>query len=1225
MVDFAGHFHVHDEYSPLDGTGTRNQLSYQAVRYGQTHLGFTNHGRLGGALEHVYACRHPEKLDDPLEPGKKRSKDERLIPILAIEAFWRPDRFMECKSTWANHLCLHAASLRGWRTLMRLSSKSWVRRERGGGFYGKPVIDLAMLEEDNEDIIISTACMASPLSQMILAGDEEGARNWIYDMKDLVGDRLWLEIMPHNLDQQRTINIAKVNLGYETSTPVMVTGDVHTPYEGWMETHSVLRMASYKQTFSKRDVKKDAGEDVYTEEIDSVYLSSADDLMDMFAVNHPDLPEYVVKEALANTHEFARQVRWYVIGKTTKAPKVENADPVWKVSEWMDEGWDRILEDYPASHWEKWPQELYEERRAFEWQVIQDKGVADYFYITADFVRWAKSDLPLPVKMPDGTLYYPEGEYKKPIRVGLGRGSAAGCIVSYLLGITAIDPIPHKLMFERFMNPDREGYPDIDIDFESGGRDLVKEYLRIVYGHDHVADIIAYQTFAPRVTIKEVGNVYEIDYGFLNTVTESIGDTERGLDKIAEDNELVAKLRDNYPGPWKVMKDLEGQILRDTRHAGGIVITPKPTNHFVPTQVGSDEETLVTAWSDRIEFPIMSNYGFLKWDLLGVNSLNKQQICVDLIEEYYGERVEPNELPALRNPYDVDVEVIDGFVKGLTVGIFQFGGRGITQLLRHIKPDNAVDIAVANALYRPGAIKYSFEYGDRKKGTKPTTYWHEAVKPVLIETLGLIAFQEQVMEICQVLGQFTGGQADFMRKAISKLYRLGKDEAQREMAPFKEQWTKGCRANGIKDVDSDLIWEAILEWGGYGFNRSHADSYGLQAYQDMWLKIRFPLAFYASLLTTEHKSKRDEQRDFFKTVLREARFFDLSALGPDVNLSREGWSIDDDKLRYGLVSITGLGSANAQQIIDSRPYEDYRDFIGKIGSGFGTDKMVALAAAGAFDNIDNREHLLAQTRQWDENVAKLKIKMSCGHLKQRTVKVKNPDEELELLVRDAIDGIECPHHPEAEPEEVKELDPFYELARYYKDHENGETPKIYKKPSILDIDALELEALNVSLTQSEWVRQYKRYLDDRIFTEEEIEALPSHPQRKGKKHGSWCQCERCEASFCVVGGEITEVKVIYDRNKNEMCFVDAVWEANQYNCTLFSKTYEKYKDLLKNQTLFLIAGYKDVRNGQNQVIVHEIADVYSIAEEQGWKTDVTPSRVGKTPHRKRRRVGAKSA
>ena len=1196
MSEFAGHFHVHDEYSPLDGAGTRNQLSHQAVRKGQTHLGFTNHGRLGGALEHVYACRHPEKLENPLEGGP-RSRDERLVPILGMEAFYRPDRFADVKSSVANHLCLHAASLNGWRTLMRLSSKSWIRREHGGGFYGKPCVDLDMLEYDNEDLIISTACVASPLSQLILAGDEEGARAWIYDIKDLVGDRLWLEIMPHDLDKQRTVNIALANLGMDTSTPLIVTGDVHVPYKDWERTHVVLRLASYKQTFSKRQEKKDAGEDVYTEDIDTVYLSSARELADMFAKNHPDLPEYVVDEALDNTAEFARSVRWYVISKNTKPPKVQ-PEQVEQVGQWIDEGWQHLLNSYPEDHWEKWSKEDYVERINYESSVLKEKGVLDYFYITADFVRWAKSDLPLPVRMPDGALYFPPNERKKPIRVGLGRGSAAGCLISYLIGITAIDPISHKLMFERFMNPDREGYPDIDIDFESGGRDLVKEYLRIVYGHDHVADIIAYQTFAPRVTIKEVGSVYEIDFGRLKEVTDSINDTERGLEKIAEQNERVAKLKKDFPRAWQDMTRLESQILRDTRHAGGVVITPKPINHYIPTQTGSDDETIVTAWSDRIGFPIMSNYGFLKWDILGVNSLDKQQICVDLIEEYYNERVEPNEIPALRDPYAVENEVIDGFVKGLTVGVFQFGGSGITQLLRHIKPESTVDIAVANALYRPGPIKVAFDYGDRKKGTKETTYWHESLKPVLIETLGVIAFQEQVMEICKLLGGFTGAEADFMRKAISKLYRLGKDEAQREMAPFKDQWMKGCRANGLSDDEGEAVWEYVLEWGGYGFNRSHADSYGLQAYQDMHLKIHYPLAFYASLLTTEHKAKRDEQRKFFKDVLREARYFNVEAVGPDVNRSGIGWSIDEDKLRYGLVSITGMGSGLAQQVITNRPYLDYRDFVEHVGSGFGADKMVALVQAGAFDASDDRRRLLSLTRQWGENVAKLRVKMSCGHLKSKTVKAKQEDDDLEAMVTDAISVLACKHHPEATPEVVKRLDDNYQVARYYKEHSNGDVPVIVSTPSERELSDMELEALNVSLIQNVFALKFKPYLDDRIYTEAEVEALPMHPKRSGKKHGNWCDCSACRKSMCTVGGEITNVKEIITKNQDKMGFIDVAYEANRYRCTLFPQIYQQYSELLKSQGLVLVAGFRDNRN---QIVVTEMADVFTVAEEQGWK------------------------
>jgi DNA polymerase III subunit alpha len=1196
MIDFAGHFHVHDEYSPLDGTGTRNQISYQAVRKGQSHLGFTNHGRLGGALEHVHACRHPEKLDNPIDGGP-RSKDERLNPILGIEAFWRPDRFMECKSSVADHLCLHAASLNGWRTLMRLASKSWIKREYGGGFYGKPVIDLDMLEDDHEDLIVSTACIASPLSKMILLDDIEGARSWIYDMKDLVGDRLWLEIMPHDLEAQRTVNLALVNLGQETSTPLMVTGDVHMPYKKWVGTHEVVRMASYKQTFSKRDVKKDAGEDVYTERIDTVYMSSGMQLLAMFREHHPNLPEYVVKEALANTHEFARQVRPYVIGKTAKPPIVD-VDAAAQVKQWMKEGWEEILEEYPASHWDRWSIDTYVDRMDYEYGVLEDKGVLDYFYITADFVRWAKSDLPLPVKMPDGELYYVPGERKKPIRVGLGRGSAAGCLISYLIGITSIDPIPHKLLFERFMNPDREGYPDIDIDFASDGRDLVKEYLRVVYGHDHVSDIIAYQTWAPRITIREIGSVYDIDYGRINRITDSIGETERGLEKIAADNELVAGLKRDHRKAWEDMTRLEGQILRDTRHAGGILITPKPTNWYVPTQTGSDEETIVTAWSDRIEFPILSNYGFLKWDVLGVTSLDKQQMCVDLIYDHYGEVVEPNDLPCLRDPYDVEGKVMDAFVAGLMGGVFQFSGRGITQFLRRYKPRTTVDLAVINAVYRPGPIKIMDEFIKRRRDPSKVTYWHDALEEVLSETLGLIAFQEQVMEICKVLGKFSGAQADYMRKSVSKLYRLGKEEAQAEMAQFYDQWMQGCRENHVKDDVANEIWGYILEWGGYGFNRSHSDSYGLQAYQDMHLKVHYPLAMYASILTIEHKAKKKEQQDFYKSILREARFFDIEAVGPDVNTSQLGWGIDGNKLRYGLLSVSGMGRGLVEQVVDYRPYEDYRDFVDRIPTGFGADKLVALAQAGAFDATDDREFLLSHTPQWAEGVAKLKVKMTCGHLKSRTVKAKSDDDDLEAMVEDAINDLTCPHHPDAKPADIKRLGDTYPVARWLKQYPNGSDPKIVSSPSMGELNDMELNVLNVSLTQSAFLLRFKPFLDKRIYTEGEVAALPKHPKRNGKMHGSWCTCERCKASRCVVGGEIINHKVIQTKAKDKMAFIDVAYEANQYSCTLFPKIYAQYEELLSKSALFLIAGYRDDRDS---IVVTDIADVFEVAEEQEWE------------------------
>jgi DNA polymerase-3 subunit alpha len=1243
LIEFAGHLHRHSEFSPLDGSGNANQYSARAVHLGQTHLGLTDHGRLGGMLDHIDCCRHPEKFDDPIDEGKKRSKDERIHPVLGLEAFFRFDRFAETVSTKAFHLCIHARNLDGWRTLMRLSSKSWVRRENGGGFYGKPVIDMDMLENDNEGIAISSACIASPVAHFVMQGDERGAVNLIKKFKRITNGNFWLELMPHDFDDQRTYNIGIINLAQETSTPLLATGDVHIPYESWKDTHSVVRMASYKTTISNQEKKKDAGEEVYTEEIDSVFLSSGDELYKMFKRYQPDIPSSLVKESLANTSEFAKSIRWFVIGKATKAPKVE-VDAEVEVRKWVDEGWHKKLKTYPKSHWARWSKDIYEQRREMEWNVLVSKGVIDYFYIVGDFVRWAKSTHGLPKidrngklrKDSHGNQIY-DGT-KRPIRVGLGRGSAAGCLISHDIGITAIDPISHKLKFERFLNPDRVGYPDIDMDFETGdtiiiikdddgkerhldGRDSIKEYCKRMHGADHVADIIAYQTFAPRAVIKEVGAALDIPYAVLHNVTESIGETERDLRKIISGkkeeagNDIVKKFSEDYPEAWKHILRLENQILRDTRHAGGIVITPRKTNHFMPTQLGVDEITTVTAWADRADFPVVSDNGFLKYDLLGVKALLKQELCVQFIKNHYNIEVEPNNLPFLRDPYDIDQNVMDAFTNGLTSLVFQFGGRGITSLLRHIRPENTIDISVANALYRPGPIKIAFEYGDRKKDPKKIKYWHDALEPILGETLGLMCFQEQAMEVVQALGNFTGGQADSMRKAMSKLYRLPGDKAQEFMAQFKEQWMKGCYQNGLREEDSESIWtDRMLPLGNYLFNRSHSSSYGLQACQDMWLKVNYPKALYAAGLTVEKKGKPEEQKIFIATVLREAGVFDIKALPPDINISENRWSVDDQGIRYGLAAVKGLGSGLADKIVSNRPYKSYKDFLSKNskelnedGKSVGVDKGVALAKAGSFDLIDDRKHLLSTTNKRESYIKKTKVLMTCGCKKTKTVKL-NPDLDYEEIseeevidqIEDVIYDLQCKKHPDADVDDYEIETDEYEVARFLKEHPDIK-PRILRVPDDIEINQMELDVLNISLSQGALLLKYRPFIDDRIWTELELQSLKDKPPRKAKKHGLFCKCDLCQQATCTVGGEIIGVKEINTKNGDKMAFVDLGYGINNYSCTFFPVMYSEYNNLFKKPTAFFISGYKDASRGQLQIIANNMADVLEVAQEQGWK------------------------
>jgi DNA polymerase III subunit alpha len=1224
------HLHRHSEFSPLDGTGSANQYAAEAVKKEQEWLNISDHARLGGVLDHIHACRHPDKHEDPDDPAKKRSKDDRLTPLIGLEAFWRDDvNDDEISGSSANHLTIIAGSLKGWRSLMQLSSQSWVPRDRGGGFYGKACIDMPMFKRHAEDLIVCTGCVSSPLSQAILRGDDMYAKRWIEKMLTITNGRLWGEIMPHDFEDQRTVNAEVINYAAHYGFGLVATGDVHMPYKEWMDTQSVVRMATYKQTLTQRETKADAGEDTYTDEIDTIYLSSEDEIREMFEEFHEDIPEHIVDEAINNTVELARGVKWFQIGKATKLPKVtDSASEAEKIMRgWCEEGFEKLNEyvDDDKLH-------VYRERYEYEFDVLKEKGVLDYFILVGDFVRWAKSTDPLPG----------DDVPRRKIRVGLGRGSAAGCLVSYLVGITAIDPISWGLLFERFLNPDRVGMPDIDLDFETeelvyniddvpedkrddpayklDGRGLVKEYMKRKYGHEYVADIISYQTFAPRAVVQEVSKVYELPFGVVKTVTDSIGDTDRDLEKIASQNELVGKFKTKNPEVWKHCLRLEDSIMRDSRHAGGIVITDRPITEYMPTQTSQPSDknaprVTVTAWADRAAFPIVSDYGFVKIDVLGVKGLTKQEVAVELIREHYGEEFEPNDLGVLRDPYDVDPEVINCFTKGLTQGVFQFGSSGITKLMRHVKPDNAIDIAVVNALYRPGPVKIAFEYGDRKNGKRPVTYWHESLEPVLSETLGMIAFQEQVMEITKRVGNFSGGDADAMRKAISKLYRLPGDEAREFMEQWRQQWLQGCLDNGLKDKEAIEIWEKILEFAGYGFNKSHSASYGLQAIQDMHIKWHYPLASYASILTVDKKQKAEEQEEFLRALMREARILDVEIKPPDVNKSVRGWAIADNKLLYGLVAIDGMGGATAHEVMKARerkPFRDYQDFLERMPSNFSIKASTSLVKAGGFDNIDDREQLLRKIRKWPATTGRYKVKMDCGCTKTKSVKVDHHD-DLEETAEDVMLGLSCRKHPDAKAEQWVEIDPWYTVAEWLKEHP-GELPTDETiertRTEILD---LEREALKLTISTASVMSDYHEFIEERVYTEAEIEETPNHPKRKGNKHGMFCSCKDCEEAQLVVGGEVVGLKEITTKGGDKMAFVDMAFGVNSYDVTVFPSIYKKYRKMLKEQVPLLIAGHKDERPGHENVIAYDIMRVTDAAAEAGWEPAARPQIQKPTP------------
>lgn len=967
------HLHRHSEFSRLDGVGTAQQYADRAVEIEQGALGQTDHGTLSGALHHIDACR---------KAG--------ILPITGVEAYFRPIRGSKfTRQAW--HLCLFAKNLKGWHSLLRLVSKAYAPQDEGGGFYQYPCVDWELLESHSEGIACSSACISSWLSGLIDGGDSVAVTDYLDRMLRIYGDDFWLEIMPHDFDDQRTLNLEIVRLAQERGIPLLATNDVHFPYKEWAETQKMAKMMGAGITPDKakklsqaldqaevdldhalkalemaqepKEVKKaekkvesakkkvatcesriEKFESGYLSELNpTLYLAHEEEIRFWFERNHSDLAESVVDEAIKNTDLFVQRTTPYLLDKTDKLPKVTKSaeDSERILWEWIDEGLNRLY-----ARWERDGQDAdrldleYRARVDSEFAVLKNKGVLDYFVMVGEVCRWAKS---------------------QGIRIGLGRGSAAGCLISYLIGIVQIDPIPYGLLFERFLNPGRKGLPDIDLDFQSDRRHEVKAFIAERYGEDHVADIITHSRFQPKSVIQDLCRVNGVPYMEAHALTDTIeirqDDEETTLEELLPLNDKLQEFAASYPTIWDHALRLEGTVKNAGKHAAGIIITPRPIQDYMALERGKKGD-LVTSWSDAADFPVVSDHGFVKIDALGIKGLEKHDYACKLIKRRTGEEVDLYALPALYDPHDVDEEVMEGFRKGYTIGVFQFGGRGITNLLRDIQPDSILDLTAANALYRPGPMKggVTWDYADRKNAEGGYDIWHESVEPVLSETYGLVAYQEQVMEIAKRVGGFTSAEADDLRKAMGKLYRIKGGTAARDfMAQYEAKWFEGAERNGIDKKTADEIWHKILQFGSYGFNKSHSASYALQAYQDMYLKMKYPLEFYAAFLTHE------EDEDKRMIAIREARTRGIEILPPSVQTSGIGWTVDEEVngLRVGLVAIKDVGDVGAAAIIKERAhgeYESVEDFRARIGAkAINAKAMTALTESGAFDCFGARD------------------------------------------------------------------------------------------------------------------------------------------------------------------------------------------------------------------------------------------------------------------------------
>jgi DNA polymerase-3 subunit alpha len=896
------HLHVHSHYSLLDGLAKIDELVEKAKEFGMDSLALTDHGVMYGAIEFY-----------------RKALAAGIKPIIGAEFYFTPgSRFDKTagKLDRRYHLELLAKNKIGYQNLIKLVTKSHLE-----GFYYKPRIDKELLEKYSKGLILLTGCLQGEIPRAVLDNDWARAKNAALEFKKLFGkDNVYLEIMdhPNDLDQVRT-NKGMIKLAKEVNLPLVATNDVHYLNKEDDDVHDVLLCIQTNHTVDEKERITMKGED-YS-------LKSPEQMIRAFKK---------IPEAIANTQKIADQCNLKIeLDKIElphfELPKEETADG--HLKKLCEQG---LIKRFPETLFnnkaesKKYIAEV-KKRLEYEFKAIKKTGFASYFLIVQDFVNWAK---------------------EQEIIVGPGRGSAAGSIVSYLLNITNVEPLKYKLLFERFINPERISMPDIDLDFADTRRDEVIDYVAKKYGHDHVAQIITFGTMAARAAVRDTGRALGYTYTFCDQIAKMI---PFGF-SLAESLEKVPELSKAYDNDDQVKtlidiaKKLEGVARHASTHAAGIVITKENINNLVPCQHPiQDDKTIVTQY----EMHGIEALGLLKIDLLGLKNLTIIENTINLVKTIRNVDINIDKIPL------DDDQTFKLFRKADTVGVFQLESSGMRKYLQKLKPNMLEDIIAMVALYRPGPLGLNqvSEFIARKHGEKEIKYVHPKLKPILENTHGILVYQEQVIELVKELAGFTASEADVLRKAVGKKIRKLLDQQKNKMI-------EGMIKNDIEKEIAQKIWDFIEPFAQYGFNKSHATCYALIAYQTAYLKANFPEEFITALMQADQKDL-----DRINILVEEARKHDIKVLPPDINESFDNFTlIPPDSVRFGLAAIKNVGHNVVKAIVEERKkngnYKTMADFLLRLAPQpeeaaiLNKKSLESLIKAGAFDKLASRKELL---------------------------------------------------------------------------------------------------------------------------------------------------------------------------------------------------------------------------------------------------------------------------
>lgn len=1073
MAKFT-HLHVHSEYSLLDGLAKIDELLLRALELGMDSIALTDHGVMYGIIKFYL-----------------KAKDFGIKPILGMEAYVaNRSRFDKQAKLGSDqfHLVLLAKNEKGYKNLIQLTTKAHLE-----GFYYKPRIDMELLKQYSEGLIASTACLKGLIPSLLFEGKEKEAEDKAKEFLEIFDKDFYFEVIRNKEAEQEKINQKMIKLSRKLGIPLLATNDVHYVNKDDAEAQDALLAVQTQKMMADKDRLTMINSPTY-------YLRSQEEMTNLFK----DIPD-----AIENTRKISRICNLEIsIGKwilpNYPLPEGETAEEHLRA----------LVEEKIPGRYPK-PTKEIKDRIKYELDIICNKGFATYFLIVQDVVNWAK---------------------EQGIRVGPGRGSVAGSIISYILRITSIDPLRHNLPFERFLNPDRPTPADIDIDFADDRRDEVLSYIVNKYGKNRVAQIITFNVMKAKESVRDIGRVLGMPYSEPDQVAKLI---PLGM-SISEAIKTIPELaglyqQEKYKKLLNLAQRVEDVSRHASTHAAGVVISDKELTDYVPLQKETKGENIITQY-DMYDLDLNAAInegealGLLKMDFLGLRNLTILEKTLEYIKQTIGQKIDLSEIKL------DDEQALKMIASGETTGIFQLESSGMRRLAKKLKPTKFSDIAAMVALFRPGPMQWIDEFIASKNDPQKVRYPHPDLKSILAETYGIAVYQEQCMQIANLMAGYTMGQADRLRLAIGKKKKA-------VMTREKNKFIQGAIKSGYKKETAETVFSLIEKFAGYGFNKAHATSYAMIAYQTAYLKSHYPVEFMTAFLTAESgRASVPEKDEKITQSIEECRRMGIKVLRPDINKSKLGFTIEEDiasfenrAIRFGLSAIKNVGEAAIEVILSARDiggsFTSLVDFCQRVDTQKVNRKVLeSLIKSGAMDNFGKRAAMLSVLEKVRARGAKIQKEKINGQT-------------------NLFDGNEVGN--ENELNTTNQLPDMEEFTRQ-------------------ELLSLERELLGFYLTEHPLTPVLVSLRQERSHQIHQI-TLGTSPGQRVR-----------------VGGIITDLRVVLTKAASrEMAFVKIEDETGSLEVVVFPKVYAKTKNIWARDRIILLEGRTDIREDNPTLIVED--------------------------------------